>query len=194
MPAFPQGFSARTVAPMGSGSQLPVSPPEGWPVIITGSEVQATQSDPNSGKLTLNIMVIDGDHKGVVGDDNLNLFHTNPKTCEIAAQQLSSYCWAVNQPDATMAEQLYNIPFRVIVTQNKKDEKYVDVRPLCADGSKPGKAGGPAPVAAPVPTSTPSAPAFVPPAAVVAPPASTTPPWGTPTGGTAAAPPWGAPQ
>lgn len=193
MPAFPQGFSARTVAPMGSGSQLPISPPEGWPVVITGSEVQATQSDPNNGKLTLNMMIIDGDHKGVMGDDNLNLYHTNPKTCEIAAQQLSSYCWAVHQPDAIMAEQLYNIPFRVIVTQNKKDEKYVDIRPLCADGSKPGKAGGPDPAAAPVAPVAPP-PSFAPPASTPTTPASATPLWGAPAGGAAAAPPWGAPQ
>jgi len=211
MVAFKEGFSARTVPPMGSGNQLPISPKEGWNVVITGSSVEPTQSDPSNGKLVLNMVIIDGELMGQVGDDNLNIFHSNPKTCEIADQQLSSYCWAVGKPDARQSEELYNTPFKVVVTKNPKDDKYVNVKPLCVDGRAPGKvasestAGAPAshqpappPPSAPAPTPPPAAtgaPAWTPPGAAAAqPPASGQPAWGGAPPAGSPTPPWSQPK
>lgn len=209
MVAFKEGFSARTVAPMGQGNQMPVSPKEGWDVVITGSSVEPTQSDPTNGKLVLNMVIISGDLQGQTGDDNLNIFHSNPQTASIADQQLSSYCWAVNKPDAKHTEELYNIPFKLIVTPNKKDAKYVNCQPMCADGTAPGKvasgAASPAPqqqAAPPQPPAPPQAPTPANPstpannqgawggAAQQQAAPTQTPAWGAPAAGGQPTPPW----
>jgi hypothetical protein len=201
MVAFRQGFSAREVQPMGSGSQMPISDEKGWNVVIIGSSVEPTQADPNNGKLVLTMVIVDGEAQGVEGNDNLNIFHSNPTTSAMADQQLSAYCWAVRKPDAKMTEELHNIPFKIVVTKNPKDDRYVNIKPLAADGSKPsdlakGVNSGPGQQAPP--TAPPQAP---PPQQQQAPPPQqqqTPPPAGQQWGGQPpaneappAAPPWG---
>lgn len=204
MPQFPQNFNARLIEPLGASTILPVSGPEGWPVIFTGSEMVASKNNAQHGMLVLDLKIIEGEHVGEEGKYRLNLFHSNEKTVKIAEQQLSSCCWAVGKPDAKCSEELYNLPLRVVVgyqkltaEQEEAKSRGEEVTPfteikrvLCYDGSAPGKSGNAAPNSAPVPTP-PAAPAPTPapapqpaaqpqftPEPAPAGPAATQAPWG----------------
>jgi len=204
MPVLPQGFSARQVEPIGpSAPQLPVSPKEGWPVVITGSEMVATANNANNGMLVLSLQIIDGEHRGDEGTYRLNLYHDNAKTVEIANRQLSSVCHVTGKIDAKASEELHNIPFRAVVGLQKvaagaEDKGYTEIKAvLDINGNAPGKSGATIPAA-----QAPAAPPTPPPAAATggwqapaAPPAEAAPAapaWGTPAANAAApaAPPW----
>lgn len=199
---FPQGFSARNVEPAGTGGgQLPISPAEGWPVIINSAEMVSVKDKPNDGMLVLNLMVIDGPAKGAEGPYRLNLFSSSEQASKIASQQLSALCWVTNKPDAQREEELFNIPFKAIVTAQTGEgkENYTQIKAvLDINGNKPGKAGSTAgstpsatvqaPVAPPVQQA---APVFQQPVQTPTPEAQATPPWGIQQQApVAAAPPW----
>lgn len=196
MPQFPQQFSARTVEPIGTLQQLPVSDGNGWPVVITKSEMQATANNPNNGMLCFTLQIIEGDHKGEEGIYRLNLYHENAKTVEIANRQLSSVCWVCNKPDAKLSEELHNIPFRAVVTAQTGEgkENYTQIKGVKdINGNDPGKTGNVIQPAAPAPT--PGAPAWTPPSAPAAAEtaAAAAPAWGgaaAPGTAAPAKPPW----
>lgn len=215
MAQLPQGFSARTVEPQGTSSQLPVSGSEGHPVVITESEMKQVEGKPNCGYLQLTLRIIEGEHNGVEGAYRLNLYHDNTKTVEIANRQLSALCWVVGNPDAVDSAQLHNIPFRAVVGLQKKTTAdapdYTEVKGVKdINGNDPGKTGktaasAPAPAAPPAPpvqpaAAAPVAPTWGQPAAPAAPPAQApaapaaapaAAPWQAPAGGApAATPPW----
>ena len=197
-------FDATKVEPQGVGaSQLPVSPKEGWPVVISASEM-VENSAKTGGFLQLTLQVIDGEHKGEEGTYRLNLFNANEKAVEIAYKQMSAICHVTGVMNVTDSAQLHNRPFRAVVGLQKDAEAqakgYTEVKGvLDIAGNQPGKTGATpsAPVAAPAPPTPPPAaapPAWQAPAEVAATPAATAtaaPPWG---GGAAAAPastpPW----
>lgn len=196
-------FNAANVEPAGMSSMLPVSGPEGLPVIISASEIKENAAK-DGGYLELTLTVIDGDHRGESGAYRLNLYHKNEKTVEIAYRQLSAVCHVVNVFNVADTQQLHNIPFRAIVGLQKRkvdwkegDAEYTEVKGvLHADGSQPGKSksGGNSGSALVVPT-TPPVPADIP-TTVVAPEPSAPPTWGAPTAGaaTSSAPPWAQPK
>lgn len=197
MPQFPPNFSARTVEPATGGSpQLPISGKDGLPAVITSSEMVATSSNANNGMMVFTIQVIEGEYKGSEGVYRLNLYHDNLKTVEIAWGQLSALCHVTGAIDATVSEQLYNRPFRVLTRLQKDAEAaakgYTEVYGvLDIHGNKPGKSGSqtataPTPAPTPAPTSAPantgwSAPANTAPTpwdqSAGNAPVSTDPPW-----------------
>lgn len=201
MPQLPQGFNARTTEPAAMGApQLPVSPKEGWPVVITSSEMVATSGNANNGMLVLNLLIIEGEHKGEEGVYRLNLYHTNEKTVEIANRQLSAVCWVTGKPDAKVSEELHNIPFRAVVELQKDPEAaakgYTQVKGvLDIQGNQPGKTGAsvaaaPAPAAPPVPPA-PAAPAWGGTAPAEPAASAAAPTWAAPAATAApASPPW----
>lgn len=154
-------FDATQVDPAGISSQLPVSGPEGYGVIISASEMKENK-DKTGGYLELTLQVIDGEHKGETGAYRLNLFHSTAKTVEIAYRQLSAVCHAVGVFQVADSTQLHNIPFKAVVGLQKGDnpEGYTEVKGvLCSDGSTPGKPKGPAQAAQPAPVQQAAAPA-----------------------------------
>ena len=184
-------FDASKVEPQAPMSQLPVSGPEGLPVIIKESELKENR-DKTGGYLELLLEVIDGEHKGASGPYRLNLFHTNQQTVNIAYAQLSAICHVVNEFQVADSSQLHNKPFNVIVGLQKAEDAaakgYTEVKAIRnSDGSAPGKAKpASAPVAPPTPPVNPVAAQPVAPA------------WGGNSSGTIpsgneAAPAWGAP-
>lgn len=202
---FPQGFSARSVEPAGTGGgQLPISPAEGWPVIITSAEMVAVKDKPNDGMLVLNLMVIDGPAKGSEGPYRLNLFSSNEQAAKIATQQLSALCHVTGKLDAQREEELFNIPFKAVVTAQVGEgkENFTQVKKvLDINGNQPGKAGCatqpsvPAqPVAPTQPVQQAAAVGWNAPAAAVVETAPPVQAWGQPAAEavTASAPPWAA--
>ena len=139
-------FDATKVEPAGLSSQLPVSGPDGYGVVISASEMKENK-DKTGGYLELTLQVIDGEHKGESGAYRLNLFHSNAKAVEIAYRQLSAICHTVGVFQVADSTQLHNIPFKAVVGLQKGEnpEGYTEVKGvLCSDGSTPGKPKGPA--------------------------------------------------
>lgn len=165
MAKLPQMFDANTVEPQGISTQLPVSGPEGYPVIISGSEFVASKNNANNGYLRLDLQVIEGEHTGATGAYRLNLFHENPKTVEIAYRQLSAVCHCVSVFQVGDSAQLHNIPFRAVVGFQKRpvdwkdgDPEYTEVKGVLSyDGSAPGKSKGGAQTANAAPPTPPPA-------------------------------------
>lgn len=192
-------FNAHEVEPAGvAQAQLPISGPEGLPVVITASEMTENK-DKTGGFLKLDLTVIDGEHKGATGTYRLNLFNQNAKAVEIAYKQLSAICHAVNVFDVADSSQLHNIPFRVVVGLQKDPESaekgYTEVKGvLYANGSAIGKDGAPAAQqATPAPPQFQQQPAQQTPPAFnqQAPPATNAAPWQQQPAAGNAAPPWG---
>ena len=171
MAQLPNPFNAHNVEPAVASPQLPISGPEGLPVVITASEFKPSKSNAetgqNNGYLELTLTVIDGPHKGETGPYRLNLYHNNPQTVDIANRQLSALCHVTNQMMISDSGQLHNIPFRALVTLQKKakpeDPDYTQVSGvLDFAGNKPGQAkpaGAPMgqPMAQATPTPAPAA-------------------------------------
>jgi hypothetical protein len=199
MAQLPQPFNAHAVEPSAPASALPVSGPEGHPVIITANEFKQAKSGGNNGFAELTLQIIDGEFKGQTGPYRLNIFHDNPQTVAIAQAQLSALCHVTGQMMISNLDQLHNIPFRAIVGMQKKqqptDPDYTEIKGvLDIQGNKPGKAGQnhAAPQAAAAPPAWNQAPGQ--PAQPQQPQAASPVPWGQPQGGGAPAadgkPPW----
>lgn len=177
-----QPFNAQSVDPSQSAGSLPIGK---HPVIIESSEVKPNKEN-NGGYLQLNLRIIDGPQKGAGGPYRLNLYHSNPQTVEIAHKQLSAVCHVVGVFMLQDSTQLHNLPFIIDVGPQKNDAQYTEVKKVFdIAGNEPGKAGAPAPAAAPqaaIPQAGFGQQQQQPPAAMQAAQAQ------------AAAPAWGAPQ
>lgn len=161
-------FNAQQFTPNygGGGANLP---PGKYKGVIAHSEGQNAQSG-QGGFLALTLTPIEGALTGQKHIDRLNLHHTNPKTVEIANQQLSAYCHVLGKFQFNDTAELHNIPFCFEIGWQKGQEPgtpgggehggYTEVKAIFdANGNPPGKAGaGPAPAAAPAtPPATPPA-------------------------------------
>lgn len=192
-------FNAQQYTPNygGGGANLP---PGKYKGVIVDTAAQNTQNN-QGGFLAFTLTPVEGPLAGQKHIDRLNLHHTNPKTVEIANQQLSAYCHALGVFQINDTTQLHNIPFQFEIGWQKGQEPseanpnggYTEVKAIYdVNGNSPGKSGsGPAPQAAP-----PAPPPQQPPAGVA--PASAPPQgqWGAPQQQQPAPPPqgqWGAP-
>lgn len=134
-----QAFDARNVDPTQGVGGLPIGK---HPVVAIKSEVKPTK-DNDAGYLQFDLQVIDGPNKGAVGAYRLNLYHTNPQTCEIAHKQLSALCHVTGVYQVQDSQQLHNIPFVVEVGLQKEPNpnKYTEVkRVFDINGNEPGHA------------------------------------------------------
>lgn len=192
-------FDARQHEPQGvGGSQLPVSPKEGWNVIISDSEMKENAAK-TGGYLELTLQIIDGEYKGAEGAYRLNLFHSNEQTVSIAYKQLSAICHVTGVMNVNDSALLHNRPFRAVVGLQKDTEAaakgYTEVKGvLHSDGSQPGKsanAAAPAAGAPPAPPAPPTQPAAAWTAPAEAAPAAAAPPWSASApAAPAGVPPW----
>ena len=170
-------FDCRSVEPAtGGGNQLPLSDAKGWPVIITGTDIVGVKGKENSSAfILLNLLIIDGEHKGVEGAYRINYFSDNDTAARIAKEQLSAVGYVTNVFQLSDTEQLKNIPFRIVVGNQKPNADqaakmaagesvvlFTEVKKvLDINGALPGKGQG-APAAAPQAPAAP--PTFAPPA------------------------------
>ena len=198
-------FDANKYEPQGvGGGQLPVSDKNGWPVVISDSEMKENTAK-TGGYLELTLTVIEGEHAGQSGSYRLNLFHSNEQTVNIAYKQMSAICHVTGVFNVSDSAQLHNKPFRAVVGLQKvkpgeEDKGYTEIKGvLDINGNQPGKTGTAAPSAPPAPPQPPAPPAaaappaWTPPAPPEQPTAAPAPPaWGQPAGATAAPapPPW----
>jgi hypothetical protein len=171
-------FNAQQFSPRygGGGEQLPPGKYKGVIVDATPQNTTDAQGHVKGGYLALTLTPIEGALAGQKQIDRLNLHHTNPKTVEIANEQMSAYCHVLNVLNPTDTMQLCNIPFMFEIGWQKGNEPseqrpnggYTEVKAIYdANGNPPGKAGAGPQVAPQQPPAQPPAqvaPASQPPA------------------------------
>ena len=129
MPAF--SFSSEGIKPgYGVGGGLPVGK---HPVVVNSVSLEGTTAG-TGGKMVIALEIIDGPAKGVKGNEQLTLQHTNPVTVRIAEEQLTSICVVagLRRPDGhwgitNTTEELHGKTFVVEVAPQKKDTQYTEV-------------------------------------------------------------------
>lgn len=99
-------FDATQIEPQSSFEPLPSGE---YQVMIKESEMKPTR-DGTGSYLQITLEVIDGNHKGRLLWDRLNLQNSNAVAVEIAQKQLSAICHAVNVLNVSDSAQLHNIP------------------------------------------------------------------------------------
>lgn len=188
---FQQPFDARQVEPA-SYALPPVL--ADYHVRIIESEPKPTKNN-DGGYLGFQIEILDpGPYLGRKVPHNLNLFHSNPQTVEIAYRQLSALCYVTGVFNIQDSRQLHNIPFIATIGPQKDNPQYANVYAVKdINGNLPGKTASPVAAPAAVPPAAAPAPAWAPPQAAQ-PPAA--PAWAPPAVATApppAAAPWSPP-
>lgn len=151
-------------------SSLPVSGPDGYPVVILSDEWKPTKN--NDGEfLEFLLEVIDGPFKGARGAHRLNLHNNSAEAVRIAhtgTAGLSALCRVTQRYNLSDqnggTSQLHRIPFKVVVEQQTgANSKYTQVvKVLDMAGNSPGKpnatqAGQPAPAIPPAANQPPQA-------------------------------------
>lgn len=108
-------FNAYDIDFSSGGANLPVSDPNGLPVIITDSPVEPSKNIDGCYLIKFHLQVIEGEHAGAEGVWNLNIAHpTSEDAVRIAWENIAKLAVATGQPMAQTTEELHNIPFRVI--------------------------------------------------------------------------------
>lgn len=167
-------FNAQQYTPSygGGGNNLP---PGKYKGVIVASSAENAKSG-QGGFLMFTLTPIEGPLTGQKHDDRLNLHHTNPKTVEIANQQLSAYCHVLGKYQFGDTAELHNIPFCFEIGWQKNNEPtqenpnggYTEVKAIFdVNGNAPGKAGA-GPQAQPNQPAQPAQPPANPPAGVQA--------------------------
>jgi len=107
-----QGFNAEAVEPQDSFDPIPA----GWyTAMIVETEVKQAKSG-NGQYLQLRIDVIEGEHKGRVVFERLNIVNDNQTAQEIAQRQLSALCRAVGVMQPNDSTDLHDKPLLVKVS------------------------------------------------------------------------------
>jgi len=170
MAQLPTGpFNAADVPPAEDFTPIPAGE---YLMQITDSDMKATK-DGTGQYLELTLQVIDGEHKGRLCWDRLNLINKNPKAVEIAQRSLSSICRATGVPSVHDSAQLHGKPLvarvKYVEPQGQYDAKN-DIKAYKPASGAPATAGQPASAA----PAKPAQAAAQQPAA-----ASNQPPWAT---------------
>jgi hypothetical protein len=148
-----------------------ILPAGDYKVAIVDSSMDPTKNG-NGQYLKLHLQVLDGQHKGQILFDRLNLDNPNPKAVEIAQRVLSAICHAVGVLQVSDSSQLHNRPLLARVVIKAAQGEYQASNEI--KGYKPASAASATPAF--VPPTAQAAPAFVPPVAQPA-TAASAPPW-----------------
>jgi hypothetical protein len=111
-------FNANEVEPSREMTPLPTGD---YKVAIVASEQKPTKNGDGS-YLSLELQVLEGQHKGRKVWQNLNLDNKNQQAVEIARAELSAICRAVGVMVCHDSTQLHNRPFLAkIAVEKRKD-------------------------------------------------------------------------
>jgi len=113
-----RGFDARTVNPTVGFEPIPAGD---YLVVITESEMKQNRNTPGS-HLALTFEVIEGEYKGRKLFTNLNLDNPNRQAVKIARAELSAICRAVGVMTPKDSMELHNLPMRVRVGLEKRQD------------------------------------------------------------------------
>jgi hypothetical protein len=111
-------FDAREVEPQAGFEPIPAGK---YLAVITGSEMKPTKAGDGS-FLELVFQVIEGQYKGRLLWERLNLDNPNPTAVQIARGQLSALCRSVGVMTPRDSVELHNLPLVVTVKLKKRDD------------------------------------------------------------------------
>lgn len=156
MNSVPMNFDATQIDPRQSKGAI-CFPLGDYPLEIIGVEAVATKDDKNKGMLVLDLKVLDGELRGMIQQDRLNLYGQSETTTRIAYQRLSAYCHVTGRLQLSDANQL--IGGRCVCTigpQEAPNDKYSEVK-LVKDlaGNVPVHGQAPAPQNTPIQAQAP---------------------------------------
>lgn len=157
MNSIPMNFDASQVDPRQSKGAICL-PLGDYPLEITAVEAVPTKDNPNKGMLVLDLKILDGEFRGMIQQDRLNLYGQSEVTTRIAYQRLSAYCHVTGRLQLTDANQL--IGGRCVCTvgpQEAPNDKYSEVK-LVKDlaGNVPVHGQAPAPQNTPIQAQAPA--------------------------------------
>ena len=161
---------------------------------ITKVEPMQVKDNPGAGYLAIHLMCVDGDLKGMVQIDRLNIYNPSEVAKQIALRQLAAYAFAIGRPQLATTEQMLGGKLIATIGPQIDNPKYSEVKTIkCPDGSlpvNPQKSGNQAAQAQQQPAQT-GWGSNTPPATQQQPASEAQPSWatGAPPAG-AAAPPW----
>jgi hypothetical protein len=112
------GFDATKVAERTGFTPLPAGD---YTCCVAASEEKTTASGTGQ-YLKLTIEVLDGEHKGRLLFENLNLVNPSAKAVEIAQETLGELCRAINVPRPENPMQLHGKPMVCTVAVKKRKD------------------------------------------------------------------------
>lgn len=145
-------FNAQQFKPNFGGGAEQLPPGKHYKVVVVDSGTDKT-GDGNGGFLFTKLAVVEGPFHGKTQMLRFNLHNTNPKTVEIANEQLSALCHAIGVFQMVDTAQLHDKPFLIDVDWQKGNAPgeakggetggYTEVKAIYdLGGNKPGKGGG----------------------------------------------------
>lgn len=131
---YQNGFNANEGSlEQGGGNNLPVSGPEGLPVIITDSQLQEDQKRPGFFYFKFALTVVDGDFAGEEGNMIIYMVAPGEPTWEaMGDKNLKLVAAATGNYFAQSTEEMHGIQFRVVT----KAKSYKDKDGNEREGSK----------------------------------------------------------
>lgn len=91
--------------------------------VIASSEWKETK-DKTGGYLALKYEIIDGNYKGRLIFENINLQNSNDKAVKIAQETLAKICNAIGKVTVQNSEELHNIPMSLKLGVNPAQNGY----------------------------------------------------------------------
>lgn len=134
------GFDARVVEPNAAFDPLPA---DWYMVVITASEEKPTKAQTGS-LLELKLEVIEGEYKGRLLFDRLNLNNPNKQAVDIAQATLSAICRAVNVMTPKESSELHDRPMMAKVVVKPAEGGYSASNNIKGYAAVEGKASAPA--------------------------------------------------
>lgn len=106
--------------------------------IINAEAKQTKDTASGNGFLELSLMVMEGDYRGQVQIDRLNIYNSNPVAVQIAHKQLSAYAWSMNRPFLQDTNDMIGGKLIATIGPQDSNPKYSEVKVVkCMDGSLP---------------------------------------------------------
>lgn len=115
-----QGFDASTVDPNGTFDPVPA---DWYTMVITASEEKPIKAKTGS-YLELKLEIIEGEYKGRIFFDRLNLNNPNQQAVDIAQGTLSSICRASGVMTPDDSSDLHDKPMRVKLSVKPAEGQY----------------------------------------------------------------------
>jgi len=114
--------------------------------VITSSEWKETK-DKTGGYLALKYEIIDGNYKGRIIFENVNLQNSNATAVKIAQETLAKICNAIGKVTVQNSEELHNIPMSLKLGVNPAQNGYEPSNKIKSYSKINGSAGGVTPQA-----------------------------------------------
>lgn len=105
-----------------------------YKAMICAEEIKASENVNNPQYLSVTYEILDGEFKGQKKSHNYNLFHTNSQTVNIARGDIKRIELATGKP-VSPTTPLRSRVLTLVVTPNKKNADFVDVKYLPADAA-----------------------------------------------------------